>query len=215
MPMPLLDVRETFAMRLSQAMDEANISGKELAAMLSHSEATISNWRTGKYLPDVNTLAGIATYLGKQVDWLLGTDGAAEATRHEHQGIIWQVQIPDHVQGQARREIRLGVSLFEALVPQNLDLSAVRRLKDFRHYDIETLYGFLKIAFYGNALRIVHVPRHHELEQQLRQRYHFLRDDAVIVADIQDKNDGTLIRPEFVGVVGCRYCHFDTDKSGE
>lgn len=192
------DLKDYFALRLTQAMDEAATSGRELATLLNHSEATISNWRTGKYLPDVHTLAVLATYFNKRVDWFLGTDSISEATQYEHKGIIWQVHIPDNIQGQQRREINLGILLFDALVQQNQDLSAVRNLKEFRGYDVETLYGFLKIALYANALRIVQVPRNAALEQQLQQLYPSLQNNSVIVADIQDKNDGTLIRAEFV-----------------
>jgi DNA-binding transcriptional regulator LsrR (DeoR family) len=192
------DLREHFALRLTQAMEESGLSGKELSALLTHSEATISNWRTGKYLPDVGTLATLATHFGKRVDWFLGTDGSQEEIRREHKGIVWQVNIPNNIQGQHRREISLGILLFDALVKQNLDLSVVHSLKDFKDYDVETLYGFLKIALHANALRIVDVPRNHTLEQQLQRLYPSLHENSVIVADIQDKNDGTLIRAEFV-----------------
>lgn len=197
--MKLPDLREGFAARLIQAMDEFAITGKELAAALNHSEATVSNWRTGKYLPDVSTLAAIAAIFNKQVDWFLGTAGdTAGKLRQEHKGIVWEVSIPDHAAGQVRHEINLGIMLFDALVRQNLDLSTVRKQEAFRDYDIETLYGFLKIALYANALRIVGVPRNHALEAQIQRCYPHLRENSVIVADIQDKNDGTLIRAEFV-----------------
>src|SRR5689334_24212012 len=132
--MRLPDFKDQFAQRLTQAMDETGTSGRELAALLNHSEATVSNWRTGKYLPDVNTLAGLAAYFHKRVDWLLGMDDAAEDSRHEHKGIVWQVNIPNNIQGQQRREISLGILLFDALVKQNLDLSVVRSLKEFADY---------------------------------------------------------------------------------
>lgn len=196
--MNIPDLKDHFAQRLTHALDEASISGKELASLLNHSEATVSNWRTGKYLPDVNTLAALAAYFGKRVDWFLGTDGGNEESRREHKGIVWQVNIPHNIQGQQRREINLGVLLFEALVTQNRDLSVVRNLKDFKDYDIETLYGFLKIALQANALRLIDVPRNADLEQKLQRLYPSLRENSVIVADIQDKNDGTLIRAEFV-----------------
>lgn len=197
--MNIPDLREAFAARLIQAMDEFAITGKELAALLNHSEATVSNWRTAKYLPDVNTLAAIAGIFDKRVDWLLATGvGGGDKARYEHNGIVWETFIPDHAHGQQRHEINLGILLFDALVRQNLDLSTVRNQQAFRAYDIETLYGFLKIALHAHALRIVSVPRSHALEAQLQRRYPHLHENAVIVADIQDKNDGTLIRAEFV-----------------
>lgn len=197
--MKIPDLREAFGTRLIQAMDEFGITGKELAAALNHSEATVSNWRTGKYLPDVNTLAAIAALFNKQVDWFVtaGADSAGNI-RQEHNGIVWEVSIPDHAQGHVRHEINLGIMLFDALVRQNLDLSTVRKGEAFRDYDIETLYGFLKIALYANALHIVGVPRDATLEARLQRRFPHLRENSVIVADIQDKNDGTLIRAEFV-----------------
>ncbi len=189
---------EIFAQRLTQAIDELGVTGKELAAELHHSEATVSNWRHGKYLPDVVTLVAIARYFGKSVDWFLGAYDTAQAVRREHKGIAWSVNIPPNAHGQQRREISLGVLLFETLVRQNIDLNTVRGLADFKDYDIETLYAFLKIALHANALRIEHIPRSADLEQRIQRLYPHLRENSVIVADIQDKNDGTLVRAEFV-----------------
>ncbi|MCA0455334.1 MAG: helix-turn-helix domain-containing protein [Chloroflexi bacterium] len=188
----------SFGLRLTQAIDEWGVTGKELAAALNHSEATVSNWRNGKYLPDVQTLVAIARFFGKSVDWFLGAYNTAESVQAEHKGIVWRANIPANAQGQQRREINLGVQLFDALVRQNLDLNSVRKLIDFKNYDIETLYDFLKVALHANALRIEHVPRHADYEQRIQRLYPHLRENSVIVADIQDKNDATLIRAEFV-----------------
>jgi DNA-binding transcriptional regulator LsrR (DeoR family)/transcriptional regulator with XRE-family HTH domain len=199
------DLEAHFAQRLTQALDELGITGKELAAELNHSEATVSNWRNGKYLPDVYTLVVIARIFGKPVDWFLGGYDPAEDVRQEHKGIVWRVHIPQNAIGQQRREISLGVLLFDSLVRRNLDLDTIRKLPDFKDYDVETLYGFLKIALHANALQIVDVPRNHDLEGRLQRLYPHLRENSFIVADIQDKNDGTLIRAEFVSFLAATH----------
>ena len=56
---------------LAQLRKERNLGQKELAAFLSLSTGTISNYENGVHSPDLNTLCKLAEYFGVTTDYLL------------------------------------------------------------------------------------------------------------------------------------------------
>ena len=64
----------TFAERLNIALERRNISPAELAKSLDISEATISNYRKGKYEPKQKRLDQISQILDVDIPWLLGAN---------------------------------------------------------------------------------------------------------------------------------------------
>ena len=64
----------SFANRLNIALDKRNISPAELAKKLHISEATISNYRKGKYEPKQKRLDQISQILNVSIPWLMGAD---------------------------------------------------------------------------------------------------------------------------------------------
>lgn len=64
----------TFAERLNIALEKRNITPAELAKKLNISEATISNYRKGKYEPKQRRLDQISQILNVNIPWLMGAD---------------------------------------------------------------------------------------------------------------------------------------------
>lgn len=64
----------SFANRLNSALEKRNMSPAELAKVLNISEATISNYRKGKYEPKQKRLDQISQILNVSIPWLLGAD---------------------------------------------------------------------------------------------------------------------------------------------
>ena len=64
----------TFSERLNEALEIKNISPAELSRQSGIIEATISNYRKGKYKPKQPNLEKIAKALNVSVAWLLGVD---------------------------------------------------------------------------------------------------------------------------------------------
>ena len=56
---------------LAKLRKERNLGQKELAAFLSLSTGTISNYENGVHSPDLNTLCKLAEYFGVTTDYLL------------------------------------------------------------------------------------------------------------------------------------------------
>ena len=56
---------------LAKLRKERNLGQKELAAYLSLSTGTISNYENGVHSPDLNTLCKLAEYFGVTTDYLL------------------------------------------------------------------------------------------------------------------------------------------------
>ncbi len=77
----------SFANRLNIALDKRNISPAELAKKLHISEATISNYRKGKYEPKQKRLDQISQILNVSIPWLMGADVPFE-TRINNTAII-------------------------------------------------------------------------------------------------------------------------------
>lgn len=74
----------TFAERLNEALSIRDITPAELSRMTNVSEAAISNYRKGKYVPKQKRLGEFAEALNVSVSWLLGADVPIKA-EHTHQ----------------------------------------------------------------------------------------------------------------------------------
>lgn len=63
---------EYFASQLKIAIQESNLSTKQLAAKADISEGTIDQWKHGTTLPRIRSLIKLAKALDKSVSWLVG-----------------------------------------------------------------------------------------------------------------------------------------------
>lgn len=61
-----------FAQRISEAIKHSGFTQKEIAVQLGLSEGNITNWKTGKNLPSVETLFRLCKILDVSADYLLG-----------------------------------------------------------------------------------------------------------------------------------------------
>ena len=68
-----MSARESFAKRLSLLMRENGTKQKELADFLNLKPHAVSQYTTGRRMPDYDTLCMIAGYYGVPLNWLLGT----------------------------------------------------------------------------------------------------------------------------------------------
>lgn len=64
-----------FSKRLKELRLSRGLSQVQLGAALSVTKQTVSNWENGSIQPSINTLIGMAKYLGVSTDYLLGLDG--------------------------------------------------------------------------------------------------------------------------------------------
>ena len=64
----------TFAQRLIQAMEDADISAAELCRRCSISKSTMSQYRSGQYEAKRDRILQLARVLGCSADWLAGED---------------------------------------------------------------------------------------------------------------------------------------------
>lgn len=58
--------------RLKELRQRTGIRQKELAEHLNTTQATLSNWESGKHDPDSKSLLTLADYFGVSTDYLLG-----------------------------------------------------------------------------------------------------------------------------------------------
>jgi transcriptional regulator with XRE-family HTH domain len=65
---------ETFASRLNFAMERRGISAATISKRLGIAEATVSNYRKGKYIPKQQRTEAIANILRVDIAWLMGAD---------------------------------------------------------------------------------------------------------------------------------------------
>lgn len=73
-----------FGKRLDDLMYEKRITGRDLAKRLGTSEASITQYKKGTYLPQSETLNAMADILNVPVDYLLGKD-VTEKPKHNVQ----------------------------------------------------------------------------------------------------------------------------------
>ncbi len=63
---------EYFANQLKLAIQESNLSTKQLAAKTGISKTTINHWKHGTTLPRIQSLVKLAKVLDKSVSWFVG-----------------------------------------------------------------------------------------------------------------------------------------------
>lgn len=71
-----------FGQRLEQLLIEKDIQQSELATFLSVGDSTVSQWKTGKRSPDIETVKRIARFLNCTTDYLLGESDARKPLPH-------------------------------------------------------------------------------------------------------------------------------------
>ena len=64
----------TFAERFNYAIDHRGISAATISKRLGIAEATISNYRKGKYVPKQKRTEALAKILNVDIAWLMGAD---------------------------------------------------------------------------------------------------------------------------------------------
>lgn len=75
-----------FNKRIAEALEQSDLTQKEIAKRLNISEGNITNWKKGENLPSVEMLYKICLLLNESADYLLGLediDGHKESTDYE------------------------------------------------------------------------------------------------------------------------------------
>jgi DNA-binding transcriptional regulator LsrR (DeoR family) len=186
-----------FASRLIEAIAQRNLSQSRLAEALGVSRSTITGWlRYGK-LPDADLIYRVCSELHVSSDWLLGLDTHIE--KHDPSGAIhWIEQIPPHVTGPQRDQIAYGIRLFNNFVTENRSAEEMQAAHDWRIVSFA-----LQAALRVGAIRLTSVARSTDHERDLLKRFPTLKE--VVVADVPQHCDNTIIRTEFVCFLAAVY----------
>lgn len=71
-----------FSSRLTELILEKKLILKELGAIFGVSEGAVSSWRTGRRMPEQETLQSIANYFNVSTDYLLGNSNLRDKTEN-------------------------------------------------------------------------------------------------------------------------------------
>lgn len=89
---------ENFAKRFNKALEMKEVSCAELSRRTGINEATLSNYRKGKYEPKQINLSNIAKALNVDIAWLMGADVEPDEKKTKKQALI------DLIQGLSEQE---------------------------------------------------------------------------------------------------------------
>ena len=70
----------SFGRRLRQSREKANLTAKQVEALIYISQSVISRYESGNVEPTIGRVFTLANLYGCSVDWLLGREEA----QHEH-----------------------------------------------------------------------------------------------------------------------------------
>lgn len=116
--------------RLREARKQSKYTLKELGKMIGVSEATMSNYETGRREPDSNTLCKLAEILGVSTDYLLGvTPDPAPRTADQDEEYFWLIRerlrrdpsyrlLFDAADKASPEHLRAAAAMLKALNPQ-------------------------------------------------------------------------------------------------
>lgn len=194
-----------FGENLKSILIKKGMNQRELANEMKKEPSAISGWIKGTAFPSVTDLIKLCNFFKCSSDWLLGL-GNINGKEYEHKGIKWVEQNLDDVNESQKRVIEIGIQLFKALIVDNLNAEAVNaRSGPLQNYDFGFLRYAFKVAVRSGYLRVTAVPRAFEKEEQILDKFKEFKLKDIIIADIQDKSDGTVIRAEFVAFLAATH----------
>lgn len=65
-------IKMVIKMRLNDLRLRAKLTQDQVASAIGVTRATVGNWETGRYTPDLNTVIALSKYFGVSVDYLIG-----------------------------------------------------------------------------------------------------------------------------------------------
>jgi DNA-binding transcriptional regulator LsrR (DeoR family) len=179
-----------FAERLNGTLQAQGMSQSQLAARLGISRSTLTGWlRYGK-LPDGILLARVCDELGISADWLLGIQAQGEQ-QNASGAIRWIEHMRPYIHDFQRGQLEQGIQLFRHFVMENRAASEVRNA----HHP-QYVRAALQAVLRSGVVRLINIARNDVLETDLKRRYPSLK--TVVVADVPEQYDDTLIRTELV-----------------
>lgn len=191
-------------------------TGKELAAAIDVSEATISNAKNGTLkngtkptLLSLENIIRICQHHEISVDEMLDLHIVKKLTdiKGEIGNIRWRINKPYELLG----EIESGVQLFEAGV-KYIEAPITREWADYRFlHDGDGLHK-LDVVLRSGVVQIVDVPRAEGLEKDLKDRFSWLNEIRVIrLARENDRySDADTIKAECAAFLASQA--LDTDS---
>jgi len=94
-----------FGQRLEQLLNEKGIQQTTLAEHLNMANSTISQWKTGKRSPDIESLMKIAKFLNCTTDYLLGMSNSQHSPNSPKDEVDeLDIVIAAHNEGEYGRE---------------------------------------------------------------------------------------------------------------
>lgn len=93
-----------FVERFNQALALRGMTAAELSRKTGLDEATISNYRKGRYIPKTDKLLPICSALDVSLSWILGYDSAPEESDEAITDLF--AQLPESQQSQVLDYIR-------------------------------------------------------------------------------------------------------------
>jgi DNA-binding transcriptional regulator LsrR (DeoR family) len=182
--------KTAFAQRIEERLGQMGLSQNQLAEALAISRSTVTGWlRYGK-LPDAQILAQLCYVLDCPADWLLGMERRTEKSDPTGK-IRWHEALPPYLRGFQREQVEQGMQLFNRLVGNEERGEGV-----ITDHNLQYLQFAIQAALRSGAIRINHVERASRHEEALKARYPNLKQ--VLVADIPERYDGTVLRVEMV-----------------
>lgn len=115
----------TFPERLSAAISAAEKTQRDLATYLKVQESTVSQWCTGKRLPDLLTAAKVAAYLHVDLNYLVGLTDEPKQTYLS-------------AQAEGSRETREHTEQYQALPPSAVRIRALREQMNLTQAELAT-----------------------------------------------------------------------------
>jgi len=188
------EYKKKFGIRLRELRKQAGLSQEELAIRLDlKKSSSISFFETGRSLPTLEQIFGLAQILDVPMEKLLGP--VSDQQIKEACGIWWDVSTPPAGSPYATPDLEAGIELFQLIVKERLSTAEIQQQHEqFRNRSKDELRLLLRIALFSHSIRVANVERDQQREQRLYEKFG-LR--ACIVA----KLDGLPTDPVIDGIV--------------
>ena len=95
---------EIFQKRLNQLLNETGTTLQQLANKIDTTKVSISRYKNGHRIPDINTIYKLAKYFNVSTDWLLGLS--------EKRKTSWYDDLPEELQEFVDKH---GIEYFESI----------------------------------------------------------------------------------------------------
>lgn len=191
--------------RLRELRNQLGVTQEWVGNQVGVTHSRISHYEEGK-LPPTETVVKIAKLFGVSIEWLLLGQSYTSDEQTDPLGLVrWIEHIPSWINKRHHQELTDAIEFFRARFGEGMTEKQMAHKLGMERVNREYWRAVCKNALRSGTIRLTHVERDHELEDQLMRRYSKYGLRAAIIANVPGHYGITLTWAEIVAFLTAKF----------